>query len=379
VFFCSLIFLLFLDLCQKLGFFCADSILFLIFFFQSCLLQIKQYHIFCLFLAGILILLFLGILSLSQTFLSGSETRFSDINIFFQGKLRNSIEQKINFERQISLLPKNFVRYFHNKPVEYSKVLIENYLQNFSIDFLFLHGDRNPRHNMGTMGGLYAVEIILLIMGILTFWEKRRKTILFLLLWIIIIPVPTAIVDLPHALRSSFMLPPLILFSALGLLAVINYKNKIFLYAVLIIFGIQFVFFVQKLYFLAPNEYSNFWSYPAKMAFDIAISEKGKYDYIILSDRINDIEFAYPVYSKADPKEVIAQNKKRLNLINYPVKKFDNVYIGFIAERDLLKFISNLPGSVLYLGMASEGEYLSDYEVIKSLNKEAVLVLKRKL
>ncbi|MBI2599419.1 glycosyltransferase family 39 protein [Candidatus Daviesbacteria bacterium] len=329
-------------------------------------------------LGGVMILLFFGILSLSQIFVGGSETRFSDINILSQGILKNSIEQKINLERQISRLPNNLVKYFHNKPVEYSKVLIENYLQNFSVDFLFLHGDRNPRHNMGTMGGLYTIEIILLIMGILTLWQKSRKTILFLLLWIIIAPIPTAIVDWPHALRSSFMLPPLIIISASGFVTLLDQKNKLGIFLVASFFFIQFLFLIQKLYFLAPNEYSNFWSYPAKLAFKIAASEKANYDYIILSDRINDMEFAYPVYSKADPDEVIAQNKQRVNLMSYPVKKFDNIYIGSITEKELLNFISRLPGSVLYLGTKSEGENLSGYEVIKSLNKEASLVLKRK-
>ncbi len=330
------------------------------------------------FLGGIIILFILGIFSLSQTFIGGSETRFSDINIFSQGKLKNAIEQQINLERQISRLPKNLVKYFHNKPVEYSKVLVENYLQNFSVDFLFLHGDRNPRHNMGTMGGLYTVEIILLIIGILTFWQKSRKTILFLLLWIIIAPVPTAIVDWPHALRSSFMLPPLIILSALGLITLLDRKKKLVIFLIAFFFFIQFIFLVQKLYFLAPNEYSNFWSYSAKLASGIAASEKNNYDYIILSDRINDMEFAYQVYSKVDPNEVIAQNKKRVDLMNYQFKKFDNIYIGSIKEKEILNFINNLPGSVLYLGTKAEGENLSDYQVIKSLNQETVLVLKRK-
>lgn len=330
------------------------------------------------FLGGAMILLVLGMLSFSQTFVSGSETRFSDINILSQGKLKNAIEQKINLERQISLLPKNLIKYFHNKPVEYSKVLVENYLQNFSMDFLFLHGDRNPRHNMGTIGGLYAVEIVLIIIGVLAFWEKNRKLILFFLLWIIVAPISTAIVDLPHALRSSFMLPPLLIISALGLVTLLNHKKGIILSVIFFLFLIQFLFFLQKLYFLAPNEYSNFWSYPAKMASEIAILNKDQYDFIILSSRINDAEFAYPVYAGMDPAEVITQNKKQSELVKQPMKRFDNVFIGAVSEKELLSFINSLPGSALYLGPKTEGELLSDYEVITSLNKEAALVLRRK-
>lgn len=330
------------------------------------------------FLMGVLVLVIFGILSLSQTFIGGSETRFSSINIFSQGEVKNKIEQKINLERQISNLPKTLKKYFYNKQIEYAKVFIENYLQNFSLDFLVLHGDRNPRHNMATMGGIYFIEIILIFIGLLNFWQRQKRIVLFLVFWLLLAPIPTAIVDFPHALRSSFMLPPLLFLSALGLVTVFNYRRRLVSSLIILAFVVQFVFFIQKLYFLAPAEYSNFWSYPAKLAVDIAVANKDKYDYVILSDKIADIEYAYPVYTKRDPQIVINQNKNRSLLSNYPMKKFDNVFIGRIPENELLNFINQAPGSLLYLGPTSEGKYLIDYEIIESLNKEAVLALKRK-
>lgn len=330
------------------------------------------------FLTGVLVLVILGILSLSQTFAGGSETRFSEINIFSQGELKEKLEQKINLERQITQVPENFAKYFHNKPVEYTKVFIENYLKSFSIDFLILHGDRNPRHNMATMGQIYFIEIILIFVGFLKFWQKQKKIVLFLIFWILLAPIPTAVVDLPHALRSSFMLPPLIIFSSLGLVTILNYRNLLVTSLVFFLLLVQFVFFIQKLYFLAPGEYSNFWAYPAKLASEIATLNKEKYDFVILSDKIDAIEFAYPVYTKVDPKIVIDQNTSKARLINYPMKKFDNIFIGHIPEGDLANTLNNIPGSVLYLGSRDEGSYLEDYEIINSLDKETAFILKRK-
>ncbi len=330
------------------------------------------------FLSGVLVFTFLGILALSQTFLGGSEARFADINILSQGKLRNIVEQKINLERQINNLPVNLIKYFHNKPVEYSKVFLENYLQNFSLDFLILHGDRNPRHNMATMGVLYAGEIILICLGILTFWQKERRLIYFLLLWIFLAPVPAAIIDLPHALRSSFMLPPLILLSALGLTVVLNYHCKKLLVLLLTLFIIQFTFFIQKLYFLAPNEYSIFWSYPAKLASGIAIKEKTNFKYIIISDKIDNIEYAYPVYAKINPSVVISQNKNKTSLGNIKFKKFDNIYIGSITPSEIEKFLGELNGSVLYVGSLGEVTSLQGPQRIIGLDGTEILVLKQK-
>ncbi|MCR4305702.1 MAG: glycosyltransferase family 39 protein [Candidatus Daviesbacteria bacterium] len=330
------------------------------------------------FISGVAILIILGVLILSQSFIGGSEKRFSDINIFSKATLNASIEQKINLERQTSQLPKQLVKFFHNKPVEYTKVFIENYLQNFSLDFLILHGDRNPRHNMATMGGLYAVELILIMTFVLAFWQKTRKLLLFLILWIILSPIPTAIVDLPHALRSSFMLPPLIILSAGGLITVMKLRKKRFFYLVVIFFIIQFIFFGQKLFFLAPYAYSAFWSYPAKVASEMVSVNKEKYDFIVLSNRINDIEFAYPVYSRIEPKILISQNQNKTMLSGNPVRKIENVYFGSIEEDQLMKFINNLPGSVLYIGSRSDKRHLENYEIVTDFNNEEILIIKRK-
>ena len=331
------------------------------------------------FLIGAFVFIVLGELAFSQTFLAGSENRFLNINIFSQNSIKDTIEQKINFERQITKLPKFISRFFYNKPIEYSKVFIDNYLQNFSMDFLVLHGDRNPRHNMATMGEIFFADLVLIIIGLVAFWYKERRTVLFLIFWLLLAPIPTAVVDTPHALRSAFMLPPLILFSAMGLVTVLNYKNKLFTSLVLLFFIIQFIFFIQKLFFLAPQEYSNFWSYPAKLASEIVKENKDKYTYVILSDRIDNIEFAYPVYTKTDPRIVISQNKERALLNSSRLKRFENVYIGYIPDKKIEEFVNALKGSVLYIGPAADRESLSKSESVDGLDGLKALTLMRKI
>lgn len=330
------------------------------------------------FLLGLIIFMIMGLLAINQTFFEGSETRFSSINIFSQTKLRDSIEQKINFERNITKLPQTFSKYFHNKGVEYTKVLVENYLQNFSMDFLVLHGDRNPRHNMATMGEIYFVDLVLILVGILTFRVKQKRVIIFLIVWILLAPIGTAVVDLPHALRSAFMLPPFIILSALGLSLLIEQKKKIQLFLLSLSFIIQFAFFIQKLIFLSPAEYSNFWSYSAKLASRIAQENRSNYDYIILSDRIDNIEFAYPVYVRNDPNLVISQNKSRTLLNNNLLKKFDNIYIGYVPESQKENLINSLKGSVLYIESSDESKSFKNPELINGLNGINSLVLEKK-
>lgn len=347
----------------------------LLFWYQGRVILGKKF-----FLSGVVVFILIGLTVLSQTFMGGSETRFAGINIFSQLQLKEKIEQKIILERQTTTLPFVLAQYFHNRPVEYAKVFLENYLQNFSLDFLVIHGDRAPRHNMATMGQLYFAQIILIFIAIFALWFKQKRHLVFLGLWTFLAPIPTAVVDLPHALRSSFMLPPLLILSAIGFSILWENKRRIILNLLILIFVIQFVFFIQKLFFLSPAAYSGFWAYSAKLASEIAIQNKDKYDYIILSDKIDSVEYAYPVYAKEEPKNIIMQNEQKATLGSFSFKNFNNVYIGQIPDSEVQGFIQKLDGSVLYVDTLDGLNYLKNYEIINGLgNFKALVIVKKKI
>ncbi len=321
-------------------------------------------------------------LSLIQTFSAGSEARFTDINVFNQTDLQQNLIQQINYERSISALPENIKPFLINKIFENVFVIGQGYLENFSVDFLFMHGDRNPRHNMSVMGEFYLIEIATIIFGLIYLSKKNKRVFIFLIIWAIISPIPTSILLETHALRSSFLLAPLALFSACGLfyLAEIS-KRAIWRWPailILVVFLIQFIFFTERLYFLAPNEFGRFWSYPAKMASELAISEKNNFQFIILSDRIDNAEFAYPVYAKIDPEIVILQNQLKTLLAGLTFKKYDNIYIGFVPDGQEENFVKSVQGSVLFIGAADESRNLTSYQILEGTDKLAALVVRKK-
>ncbi len=358
-------------------------VLFLIFYTRAHLWLIRKGTF---LVASIFLIIMVGAIGmvLMQALLFGSESRILNINIFNQDKLREEIIQKINYDVTIDQLSSNSIKkLLHNKPLEYSFIVGENYLQSFSLNFLFLHGDTNPRHNPATMGELYLIEFILIVSGLFFLFKTRNNYLRLIIFWLLIAPLPAAIISEPHALRDSLMLPPLLILSSAGLVFLWDlFKSKKLIwlnYLLLLLILVQFIIFVDRYFFIAPSAFSRFWSYPAKLAVETVQLNKDKFDYIILSDSLDNIEYAYPVYIKIDPNLVIAQNKQKTNLEQYQFKNFGNVYIGHIPDGEIDEFITTLSGSVLYIGPIEEKKSLTSFEVVKGLDTLPAFIVKKKL
>ncbi len=86
-----------------------------------------------------------------------------------------------------------------------------------TIGMFFWRGDYNWRHNFAGAPALWWPIAILFLAGI---WRIiRRREFLFLFSWLAIMLLPTVISseDLPHALRAIVVIPPVMIFAALGL------------------------------------------------------------------------------------------------------------------------------------------------------------------
>lgn len=320
-------------------------------------------------IAAILIGLLFGGLSLKESLKGGSESRFLSINVFAQEDLKKQVAQKVFFDRKFSGLPLAVSRLFHNKNIEYFDLLKNGYLANFSVEYLFVSGDGNPRHNMTQSGVLFVVEIVLIILG-LTYLiknNKKRETGL-IAWWLLLSPLATALILLPHSLRNAFMFPALTLLSTLGVLFILEIKNKksgmLIFSLIAAAWFIQAVFMYERLYFVSPSAFPRAWSVPAKTASDLAISEKANFDYVILSDKIDSVEYAYPVYAMVPAVEVIDQNLKRDSLIGASVKRFGNVYIGYFTPEQIIELMA-LKGKKLFIGnLNSDGRVPESKDII---------------
>ncbi|MEK7617198.1 MAG: glycosyltransferase family 39 protein [Patescibacteria group bacterium] len=311
----------------------------------------------------------------------GSKDRFGNIFIYNQPDLQDKVSEKVTREKSFSPLEGELVRTFHNRYTEFTNLFFQNYVGSFGLDFLILNGDKNPRQNPASMGQIYWVGLPLIILGIIFLSRRTKLTLALLSGWVLIGPLASSLVGQPHAIRSSFMLPPILIFMAAGLYYLLNLKGeKIRLFGIFLItlFLIQLPVFLYRFYVLSPNLNTHFWSYSAKRASETALDAKNKYNHIILSANISDMEFAYPVYAKVDPKDVHFQNTNKYMIGEFKFYKYENVHIGAMPSGRIKEVMNSFPGSVLYLGTEQDIGFLYNEAVQRNTDGSVLFVATQK-
>jgi len=259
------------------------------------------------FIIGLVVLFLFGGMVARETFMAGSEQRFLSSNIFADNRVTQSLIQRVSYERNVSTLPQFIKPIFINREIEYSRILLEDYIENISPHFLFLRGDGNPRHNPGEMGMLFLIDLPLIIAGLIFLWREKKNESILLAAWILIVPLATMLMSQTHGLRNNLMLPPFLMIISFAL-SKIPKKYAYFSVALMIF---QLIYILVKVYTIAPAKFASFWSAEAKRVAITAIQSQKDGDKVLLNvNKIDNIEYAYEVYAKLDPDLVISQFNK---------------------------------------------------------------------
>ena len=107
------------------------------------------------------------------------------------------------------------------------------YLENFSGQFLFVGGDSNVRYGLAGHGMLYLLDAPLIIFGLIFLYHKNRRVWYFLVAWLLLAPLPTALVGRAYGLRSLAMLPIPQILAAYTLTVWLSNGNKSILIRIL--------------------------------------------------------------------------------------------------------------------------------------------------
>lgn len=198
------------------------------------------------------------------------------------------------------------------------------YLKNiagyFSVDFFFLNGSSHGNHGLGDMGQFYLFELPLILSGMAIIWRKKGIFGRSLLCWLILTVLTAALTrEAPHATRSFFLILPMVIFSALGLLNTVDWlwRKKQIGYMTLLLFLIlslivifNLTYYFVDYYLVFPGKYARSWRAAEKELAEYLGSEEPKYQKIII-DKSADVKYTallfYQKYSPLDFQQTAAR------------------------------------------------------------------------
>jgi len=210
--------------------------------------------------------------------------------------------------------------YFINIPPIISKLffsinamILLQYLQNiasyFSINFFFITGSLHGNHGIGNVGQFYLFELPLFIYGLILSLKHNSWGKIFVLWGIITILVAGATREVPHATRSFFLVVPIIVCIALGVLAVwkkiISIKIsslRIGILAICLAFAFyNIIYYFASYYIRFPIAYAKAWRTTDKELSLFLAQNEIRYDKIIFDKDAGFIYSSMLFYSKYPP------------------------------------------------------------------------------
>ena len=264
------------------------------------------------------------------------QARYGKVGIIDDGAIAQIIEA-----RQNSSFGPLLTRLIYNRPTYFTQRFIENWGSHFTCSFLFFRGGSHYQFSVPGHGLLYLVNLPFFFSGLLILLKrvlKRDKASFFLLSWLILAPVPSSLTrEAPHVLRSIVMLPIPMVLSAVGLVAVVNWLNKIRIFKnkYKILYLIYFVFlagFVENYLNIYFNDYKRIfswsWQYGYRQVVDYIKLDYDKYDKIIVTKKYGEPHEFLLFFLSWDPGEYRNDpNLIRFNQSNwFWVDRFDKFY-----------------------------------------------------
>lgn len=201
--------------------------------------------------------------------------------------------------------------------------ILANYLQYYSIDFLFMNGDHNWRMSVPGYGKLLWFMAPLVIAGFYTLLRslKTERTRL-LIAWFVLFPIAGIFTtDAPYA-HSTRAIVGIGLFEILATIGAFylfdaikkhsGQRTAVLTTALLLFASVNTVQFLKNYFFIYPIKTSEpvWFQDGLKEAFGFIEQNRGNYDHVILSPDLDNAKIYAAFYLKTDPREVQTDQEK---------------------------------------------------------------------
>jgi len=206
-------------------------------------------------------------------------------------------------------LPPIITKLFFNSVVLDIWQYLNNVVLYLSTQFFFVSGSTHGNHGIGTSGEFYIFELLFIAIGIIFSIQQKYRWSYLLICWIVITILVAGLTrDIPHATRSFFMVVPLEIFSALGILQFIQFAKqkrqgvKTILFLGMGIFMLyNIIFYFTSYYVRFPIAYAKSWQLEDKELSMYLKNNDSKYNQIIFDNKAGFVYTSFLFYTKYSP------------------------------------------------------------------------------
>jgi len=279
-------------------------------------LSIKKYKKTTVFNKSLLLIILIFLLLGFVYSFIGSIERFNQLSIFSHPQTKLILEEQIREDGQTNIF---ITRTFHNKIINYSRTILLNAQQYFTLDFLALRGGYPLRERVPGTGLFYLWEIPLLLAGIYLIIRNKNKVGLFFILWWVLLLTPTFITfdEIPNVHRTLIVVPAICVIIAYGINAFLNSKfrkNRLYksIFTFLVLLAIyEFLYFTHQ-YFVHVNVHQSWYrGYAYKGLVEKINKYYPNYKKIVITKGVGSPYIYILFYNKYNPQEYQLQGSPR--------------------------------------------------------------------
>lgn len=196
-------------------------------------------------------------------------------------------------------------------------VYLENITKVFDANFFFVNGSSHGNQGIGTSGTFYVFEFPLFLLGIINMFMKKWKSSFFAVWGVIAFLVLALSKEVPHATRGYFLLIPVTIICAAGLvfglelIKRIDKNIRLVILSGFLLFIVYNVIYYFSSYFIRfPIAYAKDWRQQDSNLVSYIRENEDKYDRIIFDSKTDFIYTSYLFYAKYPPIDFYSTVKR---------------------------------------------------------------------
>lgn len=201
-------------------------------------------------------------------------------------------------------------RLIHHRYWYWGKEIAAGSLSHFDLNFLFLNGDGNPRHQTGFFALLYHWMIVSLLLGIYWLIKHRSRSGWLLFAWILLATLPPALTNTsPHTLRYLPASPAFAIVIGYGLMELWRWLggnrwgSLLKILVIIVIVGELFGYYYDYL-MTYPKRASQDWQYGYQAVMTFISEHQNEYSSIYVTRDYGRPSMYALFYLQIDPKHI---------------------------------------------------------------------------